>query len=129
MNMFNGPQDYSVMLDGKHVQASEMIKTLGVKRLIKIINGVKIIRKKFETKQMKKVITAQAFTIPYYYDVVQLNPSAPHENYKKLNRIHYAALRLMVGDRKKRMLKKDIDNITERLPPGLGMPHVPTPSR
>jgi len=104
----------SVLLDGKHVQATEMIKALGViidnklkwnhninkqnKRLIKILYGIKIKRKKFETEQMKKIITAQAFSILYYCDVVWLHPSTGHENYKKPNRIHYAALRLIVGD-------------------------------
>jgi len=133
MMVFSGPHNFEVTLDGKNVKASETIKALGVtmdnklkwnhhinkqtERLIKILNGVKIIRKKFEVDQMKKIITAQAFSILYYCDVVWLNPSTGHENYKKLNRIHYAALRLIVGDWKRQMHKSDLNKITKRLPP------------
>lgn len=131
--VFNGPSDLSVEIEGKEIKASQSIRALGLtidnklrwdlhvnnqtSRITKVLNGIKIVKRKFETDQLKKIVTAQVFSILYYCDVVWLNPSLGLENFKKLKRIHYAALRIIQGDWRRNMSKTALNKLTQRLPP------------
>jgi len=131
--VFNGPQELEISLDGNKIKASEAIKALGVTldnkikwdkhidkqvcRVTKILNGIKIVKNKFDMDQIKKIVTAQVFSILYYCDIVWLNPNLGYTNYKKLNKVHYSALRIITGDYRRIMSKKDLNKLTQRLPP------------
>lgn len=86
-------------------------------RVTKILNGIKIVKNKFDMDQIKKIVTAQVFSILYYCDIVWLNPNLGYTNYKKLNKVHYSALRIITGDYRRIMSKKDLNKLTQRLPP------------
>jgi len=90
-----------------------------VEKTTKILNGIKIIRRKFNANQLQKIITSQVFGVLYYGSAYWLTKNLSATNYKKLNRIHYAASRLIVGDWRKTWNKDLIDKTTKRLPPRL----------
>jgi len=75
-----------------------------------------VVKRKFEREQLKKIV-AQVYSILYYCDVVWLNPTLGHMNFKKLNKIRYSALRIIMGDWKRTMHKTDLNKLTQRLPP------------
>jgi len=49
-----------------------------------------------------------------YCDIVWLNPTLGH---MKLNKVHYSALRIIMEDWKRTIHKKDLNKLTQRLPP------------
>jgi len=59
----------------------------------------------------------QVYSILYYCDVVWLNPTLGLVNFKKLNKVHYSALRIILGDWRRTMHKTDLNRLTQRLPP------------
>jgi len=64
-----------------------------------------------------KIITAQVFSILYYCDIVWLSPQLGYQNFKKLRRCHYAALRIIQGDWRRTMSRIHLNRLTQRLPP------------
>jgi len=131
--IFNGPDNHTIKIEGKDICSAKSIKALGltidskmkwnlhvdkqVSRVTKILNGIRIVKRKFEPSQLKKIVTSQVFSILYYCDTVWLNPSIGHENLNKLRRIHYAALRIVLGDWRRTMSKTYLNSTTQRLPP------------
>ena len=81
------------------------------------LNVIKHMRKFFTSKQFANVITSQIFSRAYYASPVWLNEclNAPH--WKRLNAVHYRALRMIVGDTKRKMSHTKLNAITNRAPP------------
>jgi len=90
-----------------------------VQRINKITNGLRIIRRKFTTKQLNQIVTSQVFGVMYYSATTWLTPTLNAPLFKKLNKIHYAASRIITGDWKCIQSKESIIQQTKRLPPKL----------
>jgi len=86
-------------------------------RVLKLLNGMKIIRKKMTFKQSLMVVTSQVFSVLYYASPVWLTPSTSSRIIKEIERIHFKTLRIVVRDYKQRMNKDLISRATQRLPP------------
>jgi len=93
-----------------HVQATRT-------RILKLLNGMKIIRKKMTLKQSLMVVTSQVFSVLYYASPVWLTPSVSSRIIKEVEKIHFKMLRVVVRDYKQRMSRESISKITQRLPP------------
>jgi len=125
--------DFQIITNGKTIKPVECIKALGVtidkklswtqhidginQRIIRILNGLRIIKRKFNHDQMKTLITSQVFGVLYYGSIVWLNPSLSANNIKKLDRIHYAACRLMIGDWRNKLSRSTVNNKSGRMTP------------
>jgi len=121
--------------DGTRLQAARKIKALGIwiddklkwdshvkelrKRIVRIINGLKIIRRKLALKQAINVVTAQALSILYYASPAWLTPNIGKKELKDIEKIHFKALRVAVCDFRQRISKETISVRTNRLPPRL----------
>jgi len=128
-------KNITIKVGNANVQSGSQLKALGltfdhklewnhhvdnlVLRINKIVNGLRIIRRKFNSKQLSQIVTSQVFGVMYYGAATWLTPSLKSSLYKKLNRIHYAASRIIIGDWKCVISKKLIDQQTKRLPPKL----------
>jgi len=111
--------------------STEKIKALGVgldvklqwndharevrSRILKIINGLKIIGRKVNEQQILTVVTSQKFSIPYYASPVWLTPSTS----KEVEKLHNRALRIVACDHKQRVSRDIISKKTNRLLPKL----------
>jgi len=62
---------------------------------------------------MKTLITSQVFGVL----TVWLNPSLSASNIKKLDRIHFAACKLMIGDWKNKLSRLTVNNKSGRMTP------------
>jgi len=69
-----------------------------VTRVNKIINGLRIIRRKFNTRQLSQIVTSQVFGILYCGIATWLTSSTKSTDFKKLTWLHYAVSRIIVGD-------------------------------
>jgi len=133
----NGDHEKSkiVLNDGTILESKNSIKALGVwfdhrlkwdthikdlrKRIIRIINGLKIIRRKLTFKQAITIVTSQALSILYYACPAWLSPSIGKSEMKDLESIHFKALRVVVCDYRQRLSRDTISTRTNRLPPRL----------
>jgi len=118
---------------GVSITCSETMRALGVildyrlnwlphvqtakNRVLKLLNGLKIIRKKMTFKQSLMVVTSQVFSVLYYASPVWLTPTTSSSITKEVERIHFKTLRVVVRDYKQRMNKDLISRTTQRLPP------------
>jgi len=125
----------TISVSGHDIKSTKSLKVLGiwldhklkwnlhidkvVERTTKTLNGIKIIKRKFTKKQLQAIITSQVFGVLYYGAACWLTKSLSSINYKKLNKIHYAACRLIVGDWRKVWNKELLNKTTNRLPPRL----------
>jgi len=132
MTFMESPE-LNITMEGNNITPKTHIKALGItldmklswtkhiealrSRLIRILNGLKIIRKKFTRKQFKKIVTSQVYGILYYASVVWLNPELSSSNIKSVERLHYATCRMMVGDWRTRWSRMDLNKATERMTP------------
>lgn len=78
------------------------ISELGL-RITRILNGLKIIRRKLTLKRATTIITAQALSIMYYAFSAWLTPSLGRKEIDDFEKIHFKALRVVVRDYKQRM--------------------------
>jgi len=87
-------------------------------RITRVLNGLKIIRRKLNFKQAITIVTAQALSILYYASSAWLTvPSLGRKEMNALESIHFKALRVVVKDYRQRMSRDDISAMTNRLPP------------
>jgi len=87
--------------------------------ILRLINGLRIIRRKLNEKQSLTVVTAQVFSILYYASPVWLTPSIGREVMKDVESLHFKALRMITLDYKRRRSKEWLTNRTQRLSPNL----------
>jgi len=88
-------------------------------RILRLINGLRIIRRKLNEKQSLTVVTAQVFPILYYVSPVWSTPSIGREIMKDVERLHFKAPRMITLDYKRRRSKEWLTNRIQRLPPNL----------
>jgi len=143
LNISSIEWDY-LCLSNANVQSGRQLKALGlifdqklewgahveniVLRINKITNGLRIIRRKFNTKQLSQIETSQVFGVMYYSAAFWLTPSLKASLYKKLNKIHNTASRIIIGDWKCLKSKELINQQAKRLPPKLWAKYSATSS-
>lgn len=88
-------------------------------RVIRILNGLKIIRRKLTLKQATAVVTSQALSILYYASCAWLTPSLGKKEMNAVESIHFKSLRIIMRDYRQRMSREYISEKTNRLPPRL----------
>jgi len=124
------------------IETKQNIKALGViidnklswdahvhslsQRLKGLTSGLWIIAKKLGRELLIRVLTAQVFSILYYSCQVWLTRVLSIKNLKRIERIHYAALRIAMNDRKKRLNRGYIDRSTRRMSPSTWMKYAST---
>jgi len=136
---FRNPRDTqaveSVEVSGVEVATIDSMKVLGIlfdssltwklhidqlcRKLPPLLNGIKIIRRQMNFKQSLMITTAQALSILYYGASVWLTPSLTKSQLRRVERLHYKSVRLVVKDYRRKMSRPDIDKKTGRLPPSL----------
>jgi len=104
-----------VMLDNNLTWTTHVDNLLA--RTSKILNGIKIIKKKFTMEQRRSIVTSQVFGVLYYAAACWLTPNLSNVNFRKLNKIHYAACRIICNDWRKIWSKDSLNQATKRLPP------------
>lgn len=87
------------------------------KRVLRVINGLKIIRRKLTFKQAVTLVTAQVLSIVYYASSAWLTPAIGKKELAELEKIHFKALRVVVRDHRQRMSRDLISTKTNRLTP------------
>jgi len=87
------------------------------KRITRVLNGLKIIRRKLNFKQAITIVTTQALSILYYASSAWVTPSIGRKEMNALESIHFKALRVVVNDYRQRMSRDVISALTNRLPP------------
>jgi len=87
------------------------------RRFSTMMSGLRIIARKLDQSQMLKVVTSQVFSILYYSSQVWLTTELSSKNLRKLESMHYAALRLSMKDYKKSINRDRINQLTKRMPP------------
>jgi len=123
----------NIVLEGNTIEPKDCIKALGITldnkltwakhieglttRITRVINGLKIIRKKFTRNQFKNIVTSQVYGVLYYGSVVWLNPSLSKTNMKNIERMHYSACRMIVGDWRSKWHRTDLNTVTGRMTP------------
>jgi len=128
-------RNVTLKVGNENVQSGSQLKALGllfdhklewnahvenlIQRINKITNGLRIIRRKFNAKQLSQIVTSQVFGVMYYGAATWLTPTLKAPLYKKLNKIHYAASRIITGDWRCTQSKEAINQQTKRLPPKL----------
>jgi len=136
--MSKAKQPPSVTIDvgqGICLDSSSCFKALGVwidhrlcwdkhiselrKRVIRILNGLKIIRRKLTLKQATTIVTSQALSILYYGSCAWLTPSLGKKEMAAVESIHFKSLRIIMRDYKQRMSRDFISQQLNRLPPKL----------
>jgi len=110
-------QALGVTIDNKLSWMQHLQKTRN--KIMKLISGMKIIRKKMSFQQSLSVKTTQVFSILYYASPVWLTPSTESRVLKEVEKIHFKALRVVTRDYKQRISKDHISKVTQRLPPKL----------
>jgi len=88
-------------------------------RIIKLLNGLKIIRKKLNHRQSLMVVTSRVFSVLYYASPVWLSPASSKKLIAEVEKLHYKALRVVTMDHKQRSSRQAISRKTQRLPPTL----------
>jgi len=97
-----------------------------VQKLKGLTGGLWIISNKMNREMMIRIITAQVFSILYYGCQLWLTPSLSYNNIKKIESVHYAALRVSIKDRKRKTKRDFIDHATRRMAPKLWMKYSAT---
>jgi len=90
-----------------------------VTRENKIINDLRIIRRKFNTKQLSQIVTSQVFGVLYYGAATWFTTLTKSTDFKKLTKLHYVASRIIVGNWRCTQSRDILDQQTNRLPPKL----------
>jgi len=132
----------AIKIDGDTIKTRQSIKALGVhideklswdvqihslaQRLKGLTSGLWIIANKLSREMILRILTAQVFSILYYGCPVWLTPSLSRHNFKRIERMHYTALRVAIKDRRKRVNREKIDSITKRMPPHSWMKYSST---
>jgi len=89
------------------------------KRILKVIGGLRIIRRKLTFRQAVTIVMSQVLSILYYASPAWLTPSIGKKELTLLESIHFKALRVVVCDHRQRMSRDRISVHTNRLPPKL----------
>jgi len=92
------------------------VREIGQK-ILKLINGLKIIREKMNLKQT--VVTSQVFPTLYHASPVWLTLVLGKHEVKEVEKLHFKALPIVVCDFKQRTNCKDISRKTNCLLPKL----------
>jgi len=127
------PQNITLNVKGTAVESKEAIKALGIvidkgltwnhhvtalkKRVVKIIGGIRVIRKKLTKREAITVVTAQVFSLLYYACCVWLTPAINKKTLKTVESLHFKTLRLVLKDYKNRISRENVSLETQRLPP------------
>jgi len=125
--------DMDLQIKGTPIAPSSEMKVLGVildhrlswiphienvkKKAVRVINGIKLLRRKLTKAQCITICTAQLLSILYYGAAVWMTPHLCAKAWKKIESIHYKALRLVLRDYRQRISRSVIDQTTNRLPP------------
>jgi len=128
-----GNQTVELDVKGTTVESKEAIKALGIvidkgltwnnhvsalkKRVVKIIGGIRVIRKKLTKKEAISIVTAQVFSLLYYACCVWLTPVINKKVLKTVESLHFKTLRLVLKDYKNRISRVNVTSETQRLPP------------
>lgn len=88
-------------------------------KILKLLNGLKIIRRKLDLKQTMTIVTSQVFSILYYASPVWLTPAVSKQTIKEVEKLHFKSLRIVTRDYRQRTSREEITRATQRLPPRL----------
>jgi len=98
------------------------------KRVPKIVNGLKIIRRKVTFKQAVTLVTAQILLIIYYTFSAWFTPAIGKKEEIEFEKIHYKALHIVVCDYHQRINRDLISSKTNKLSPRIWCKYACTSS-
>ena len=81
-----------------------------------VVHHLKYLRKWLTLDEMIKLVSSQYFSIVYYNAPLWIG-SLDAASWKKLNSVHYRALRTLLGDFKNSKNREEIDSIAKRATP------------
>jgi len=84
---------------------------------MKVVGGIRMIRKKLNKTEAVSIVTAQLFSVLYYACCVWLTPSLIKKQLGIIKSLHYKALRLVLCDYRQRISRETVTLETKRLPP------------
>jgi len=106
----------TINVKGTAVESKASIKALGIvidkgltwndhvsalkKRVVKVIGGIRVIRKKLTKKEAISIVTAQVFSLLYYACCVSLTPALNKKSLRIVESLHFKTLRLVLKDYK-----------------------------
>jgi len=82
-----------------------------------VVNNIKFLRRWIDMESALKVVTSQYFGLAYYASPVWMTPDIPCQSWKKLNSLHYRAIRAAVRDLKQEISRPMLDTISQRATP------------
>jgi len=83
----------------------------------RIVNKIKFLRKWIDQDSAMQIVTSQFFGTLYYAAPVWLNEGLVEAQWKRLNSIHYRAIRATICDFKKKVPRSVLDIISKRATP------------
>jgi len=124
--LFGGEQpDDTISLDGESFKLGKTMKVLGVvfdqnlkfsdpiSRVLtkarKMNSAMKLVRKKLKLDQFMRVMTCQYYGRCFYGCPIWLNGTTSFMDLRRLNALHYRALRIARRDYKKELSRSDLD--------------------
>jgi len=79
-----------------------------------VVNNLKFLRRWIDQESALKVVTSQYFGLAYYASPVWMTPDIPYQSWKKLNSLHYRALRAAAKDPKQEISRPILDIVSQR---------------
>jgi len=118
-------------IDGNKITSGETMKVLGVQfdsdmkwssqaktvivKLRRLNSGLKFLRRKLNTNQFLKVLTAQYYSTCYYGGEVWLN-SLGFDDKRRMNALHYRTLRIVLRDYRRKLHRSSLDELGRARP-------------
>jgi len=82
-----------------------------------VIKNIRFLRRWIDQASALKIVTSQYFGVAYYASPVWMTPTMTHDCWKKLNSLHYRAIRAAVKDPKQTISRSLLDAISGRATP------------
>jgi len=118
---------------GERIYPSGAIKVLGVKfrwdlqwddhfdnikkKSMAVFSKLKFLQQLMDLEGMKKILTTHFFGMIYYSSQIWLNELTTIKQLRLINSLHYKALRISIGDYRKRVSKDDLSKMLNRATP------------
>jgi hypothetical protein len=125
-------EELEIHVEDTRIISQKMIKALGVmitadldwsphldytiNKSKYIINRLKFLRKYLQKEDLIRLVTTQFLSIIYYASPLWIG-SLQSKSWTRLNSTHYACLRIVIGDHKRAISRRDIDSMTKRATP------------
>jgi len=87
------------------------------KKFSSLMSGLRIIANKLDRCQTLRVVTSQVFSILYYASPVWLTTELSCKNMRRVESMHFSALRLAIKDYKRSINRDNITRQTKRMTP------------